>query len=169
MMCNICGLRKAVMMIQQVTNEGKKELYLCLNCAKERGITPGNGKLETTLTGLFENLNRAVKKDRLCPVCGTSASVVETRGTVGCPECYNIFAKELKESLEKVNQTGPYTGSLPQRLAHFKSVLTDRMLLKNKLEQSIAKEEYEKAATYRDLLKTLDKCAVANGEGPLHE
>ena len=91
MMCNICGLRKAVMMIQQVTNEGKKELYLCLNCAKERGITPGNGKLETTLTGLFENLNRAVKKDRLCPVCGTPVSVVVTRGTEGCPECYNNF------------------------------------------------------------------------------
>ena len=76
MMCNICGLRKAVMMIQQVTNEGKKELYLCLNCAKERGITPGNGKLETTLTGLFENLNRAVKKDRLCPVCGRLSPVI---------------------------------------------------------------------------------------------
>ena len=40
------------------------------------------------------------------------------------------------------------------------SVLVDRMQLKKKLEQSVAQEEYEKAALYRDRLKALDKCAV---------
>ena len=164
MICDICGQSNAMIVVQQVSHNERKELHLCVSCAKERGITTDNKGLETTLASLFEHITQLKKRDRLCPVCGMSSSQIEKKGSVGCPECYNIFTDEIKKQLEAAGQGGPYTGSMPERLAHFKSVLTDRMLLKNKLEQSIANEEYEKAAMYRDRLKALDKCAVANGE-----
>ena len=53
---------------------------------------------------------------------------------------------------------------MPDRLANSNSVLVNRMQLKEKLEQSVAQEEYEKAAMYRDRLKMLDKIAVGAEE-----
>ena len=48
-------------------------------------------------------------------------------------------------------------------LAQAVSALTDRIWLRTKLEESVANEDYEKAALYRDRLKALEKCAVADG------
>ena len=59
--------------------------------------------------------------------------------------------------------TGTYTGSMPRRIATFRSRLTDRIDLEAKLEQSIQNEDYEKAAIYRDYLRALERGAVADG------
>ena len=53
---------------------------------------------------------------------------------------------------------------MPNRLSTFRSVLTDRIALQAKLEESIKNEDYEKAAIYRDYLKALEKSPVAGGE-----
>lgn len=50
---------------------------------------------------------------------------------------------------------------MPNYVKGFRSVLTDRILLQSKLEESIEKEDYEKAAVYRDYLKALEKTSVA--------
>lgn len=164
MMCDLCGARNAVIVVQQVSNKGKQELHLCLKCAKEQGIFTGGGKLELSLSGLFESLQSAKQPDRLCPVCGRGLADIKKTNRVGCPECYGIFSAEIKDILKKQDITGPYTGSMPERLANFRSVLTDRMMLRTKLEESIASENYEKAALYRDRLKALERCPVTDGE-----
>ena len=58
---------------------------------------------------------------------------------------------------------GRYTGTMPNRLRNFRSVLNDRIVLRTKLEESLKKEEYEKAALYRDYLRALEKTHVAGG------
>jgi protein arginine kinase activator len=60
--------------------------------------------------------------------------------------------------------TGQYSGSYPLRLGQVRSVLSDRMSIRTKLEESVAKEDYERAAMYRDRLRALEGCAVAVGE-----
>ena len=62
------------------------------------------------------------------------------------------------------NQQQIYSGSLPQRISSFKSVLNDRVALQIKLDQAVKEENYEKAAMYRDYLKALEKSSVARGE-----
>ncbi|AEE16432.1 UvrB/UvrC motif-containing protein [Treponema brennaborense] len=166
MKCDICGTEDAVMMIQQVSENAKTELHLCLKCAAERGVQSKDGKIEMSLAGLFEGITAAKNAARLCPVCGRSLGDIRKTGLTGCPECYNIFASEIAESMRAQGLTGPYTGSMPGRLANFRSVLTDRMFLRSKLDESVAAEDYEKAAVYRDRLKALDKCAVASGDVP---
>ena len=169
MICDICGVRDAMVMVQQVSNNVRKEVHLCLQCAAQRGLSTHNGKLEMSLAGLFDSISNARRNQRHCPVCGTSSGELTKNQRLGCPECYNIFAEQLRHILEEKGVAGTYTGSMPQRLANFKSVLVDRMQLKVKLEQSVAQEEYEKAAMYRDRLKALDKCAVGQADFDLAE
>ena len=169
MMCDICGVRDAMVVVQQVSNNVRKEVHLCLQCAAQRGLSTHNGKLEMSLAGLFDSISNNKKNQRHCPVCGTSSGELSKHQRLGCPECYNIFNEELRHILEERGVGGTYTGSMPHRLANFKSVLVDRMQLKVKLEQSVALEEYEKAAMYRDRLKALDKCVVGPVEFDLSE
>ena len=49
-----------------------------------------------------------------------------------------------------------YRGSLPRQLSQYRSLLEDRAELQNRLNESIANEDYEKAAVYRDRLKELE-------------
>lgn len=158
-----------MVVVQQVSNNVRKEVHLCLQCAAQRGLSTHNGKLEMSLAGLFDSISNNKKNQRHCPVCGTSSGELSKHQRLGCPECYNIFNEELRHILEERGVGGTYTGSMPHRLANFKSVLVDRMQLKVKLEQSVALEEYEKAAMYRDRLKALDKCAVGPVEFDLSE
>ena len=53
---------------------------------------------------------------------------------------------------------------MPKKLAYFRSLLTDRMAIQTKLKASVANEEYEKAAMYRDFLKTLESPAVTGAD-----
>ncbi len=164
MICDICGENEAVVVINKIMNDKKYELHLCMNCAKERGLITKNGKLEMSLAGLFEDVVASKKSDRLCPVCGRKFSEIKKTLKVGCPECYSIFSDEIKELMSQKGISGTYTGSMPERLANFRSALTDRMYLQSKMEESVAKEDYEKAAIYRDRLKAIEKCAVVDGE-----
>ena len=50
-----------------------------------------------------------------------------------------------------------YCGSFPRHVSDGRSVLQDRIILQEKLEESVAKEDFEKAAIYRDKIKELDK------------
>lgn len=161
MICDICGVRDAMMVVQQVSTSGQKEVHLCLQCAAQRGLSTSNGKIEMSLASLFDSIAKLRKNQRQCPVCGTNEGDVEKIQRLGCPECYNIFAPKLKSLLEKRGITGGYAGSLPERLASYKSVLVGRMQLKAKLDQAVAQEDYERAAMYRDRLKALDKCAAS--------
>jgi protein arginine kinase activator len=53
-----------------------------------------------------------------------------------------------------------FKGKMPVRLSSVRSVLNDRVILQNKLNVAVEKEDYEKAAIYRDCLKALEKNAV---------
>ena len=86
--------------------------------------------------------------------------MIKSSKKAGCPECYSIFKNEIRELLGKEGIKGSYSGRMPKRLATFRSVLTDRIALQGKLEESLKNEDYEKAAVYRDYLRALEKSPV---------
>jgi protein arginine kinase activator len=136
-----------------------------MECAVKRGISPDPKAIERSVGVLFAELAQNTKQkepesDRVCPVCGQSLEKIRKTGKLGCPECYAIFRTEIGMLMKQRNITGPYTGSMPRRLASFRSVLTDRVDLQAKLEESIEKEDYEKAAVYRDYLRALERSPV---------
>lgn len=160
--CDVCNKREAKLYIEQANELGKRKLNLCDECAKENGVFP-DSKTLATLFDAFLGRPRKISADdsRLCPVCGTSLTTIKTLRRAGCPECYAIFKDDIARLHKQMGISAPYTGTMPRRLKHFKSVLTDRIVLQAKLEESLKREDYEKAAIYRDYLKALEKSPVA--------
>ena len=151
MKCDVCGIRESVMFIQEVTPTSTRELHLCAECAAEKRISASGGKLEVPLGKIFPMRPEA----RLCRVCGLSLANLRKYRRAGCPNCYKDFSAEIYEIISG-SKGEPYTGSLPKRIAGFRSKLVDRANLENSLSESVAREDYEKAAVYRDRLKELD-------------
>ena len=173
MKCDICHEKQAVIFVRQMTGQSVLELHLCVDCARERGFSASDSKLELSLSGLLsgivDNQSLLNSKNRACPVCGRTLKDIIEHRKAGCPECYINFTKEIASQLRLEGIEPNYTGSLPQQLAHFKSSLTDRMILQTKLEKAIYEEDYEKAAVYRDRLRVLEKASVHNGEQDAEE
>jgi len=166
MLCDFCHEREAVFFIEQVSANSRRKINICMECAVKRGISPDPKSIEQSVGTLFAELTNGAKtqnadENRLCPVCGQSLGKIRRTGRLGCPECYAIFKTEIGSLMEQKNIHGPYTGSMPRRLASFRSVLTDRVDLQAKLEDSIRKEDYEKAAVYRDYLRALERTSVS--------
>ena len=176
MICDFCHKNDAVIFLEQMNPAGeKKKLCLCSECALRRGLTPDSKKINSIIPSLFAELKELGKKfekvekkqsevERLCPVCGNSSENLKKFGLTGCPECYAIFKNEIRTYFEKHEVYGNYTGSLPKRLGSVHSVLNDRMILQQKLEEAIASEDYEKAAMFRDYLRAIESSPVAPGE-----
>ncbi len=106
---------------------------------------------------------------KICGVCGTSFAQIIKSHFIGCPECYHVFEKEIKENLKASGFEGNYQGSLPKKLKGYKSILVNRVEMQLKLEEAVEAEEYEKAALYRDYLKVLNGHVIQNGEDEIEK
>ncbi len=166
MICDICQKKEAIVYVEQTNRLGVKKVNLCRDCAVACGISPEGQEIDRQIGSLFKQLmkdrrDQLVKNDRACPVCGRLRSEILLTGKLGCPECYSIFKSEVKEYFAEKKILAPYSGSLPRRLANFRSVLTDRIWVREKLDAAVKSEDYEKAAFYRDYLRAIEKNSVA--------
>ncbi len=169
MICDLCKKNEAVIFLEAIGNNGKRKLNLCVNCAASRGIsTKITAPDVKNIESIFAEIKERDKKKnedflRLCPACGRSLGEIKETGTVGCPECYEVFNKEISSEIKKIGVSEKYSGSMPKRLSHFRNSLTDRADLQAKLEEAVKSENYEKAAVYRDFLRALEHGSVARG------
>ncbi len=168
MLCNMCNERNAVLLVQQVSLNGKKEIHLCPECAKSRGIAVEKSSVGTSIENLINSVSLPKKG---CYVCGKTFEEIQKSGLLGCPECYISFSIEIESILEKKGLDTPFVGTMPKKLEHFRSVLTDRITIQKKLDASIEQEDFEKAAMYRDFLKTIERTAISttNTEGDIFD
>lgn len=155
MKCDICKTREAVMMIQQRHGKEKQELHLCAACARERGIESHSDHIESTIQRLMKDFTEV----HPCSVCGTTLEDIRKQRRVGCPNCYKQFGNEIQLLLKRKAPQGEYTGSVPRRLTFGRGLLEDRALLQSKLDAAVQNEDYEKAAVYRDRIRSLDEAA----------
>ncbi|MEE1181193.1 MAG: UvrB/UvrC motif-containing protein [Treponema sp.] len=169
MICDFCHEREAVIFMEQMTGLGlRRKINICLECAIDRGISPDPKSIESSIGNLFKELSEVSKKitereNRVCPVCGTKLGDIKKTGKTGCPECYAIFKNEIRQALENNGVKDVFKGTMPARLSTIHSVLNDRVILQNKLNDALEREDYEKAAMYRDYLKALESHAVSDG------
>jgi protein arginine kinase activator len=166
MLCDFCREREAIIYMEQTAPDGqRRKLNICLECALQRGISPDPKNIESSIGSLFKEMSELSKKisrreNKICPVCGNSLNEIKRTKTTGCPECYSIFKNEIRALMEKNGIKEIFKGKMPVRLSSVRSVLNDRVILQNKLNVAVEKEDYEKAAIYRDCLKALEKNAV---------
>ena len=159
MKCERCGQREASVHYTEVSGEGNKEIHLCEICAKKEGVESALGGhiISHFLAGIAEEATGELKKEEKflqCTHCGLSYSEFRRIGRLGCPHCYEAFAKKLKPLLRRLHGSTRHIG---------KSVLSgdgkkdELRALRLDLERAIGEEAYEEAARIRDRIREVMK------------
>ena len=164
MKCDSCE-QKATVFYTQVTDGKMKKTALCDSCAKEQGITDPAGLLmaDQMMMGVTkpessgENLPELDVSSNLssreCPTCSFTIEDYKKIGRLGCGDCYIAFGPDIEQRLPSLHKSLSHTGRIPEGLAELekkKNIIDD---IQKKLDQAIADENYEAAASLRDELK----------------
>ncbi len=169
MFCQECKERPATVHLTQMFNGNKIETHLCEQCAAQKGalMFDINNKFSiSNLLGSFfsnnYNLQEMMPSSQLksCPGCGMNFNDIRQTGKLGCARCYTSFEQEMQGSLRRIHGNRQHIGKIPRRGGE--KVLLKRQVekLKLDLQQSVANEEYEKAAQIRDQIKEIEKKAI---------
>lgn len=169
-LCEICGKNEAVIHVQQIMGSEIIELRLCEECAEKKGISGENTNLDFSiselLTGLL-NITSEVKNDKdqsFCRNCGMTYKEFQKEGKLGCPECAQVFRKDIYTILESISGTHQHIGRYPKKLREFKKLLIDKTEMKQKLQEAIKNEDYEAAAIIRDKIHALEQASEGRGD-----
>ena len=165
MKCVVCQKHQATVHLTDVSNNQKREIHLCEDCAKERGVTikshmNKDPNFPEFLTQLVESQTEAAtdeEKDLRCQRCGITYRKFRSTGKFGCPNDYTVFKKGLLNLLEKIHQKVQHVGKIPTRVSDQLARQKELNQLREELTRAIESEAYEKAAEIRDRIYVLEK------------
>ncbi len=161
-LCDLCGKKVAVIHVAEVQEDGSvRSVSLCEDCARKEGVIPGRGGKK----GAEEIMEEAVKEQEnlpdekravTCPNCGLTYEGFRTRGRLGCPNDYDVFAEMLEPLLEKIHFGTKHVGKVPKGKDEKAMRLRKLVELRKRLDEAVKREEYELAAQIRDQIKELE-------------
>lgn len=173
MLCQNCQERQASVHLTKIVNGEKTELYLCEQCAREKGefdFATDPFSIHSLLAGVFTpehhpGRNFVQQEVGQCDNCKMSFSEFGKIGRFGCSQCYDQFDTRLTQMLRRIHGSSQHTGKVPERQG--KSILYKKRILdlRTELQTAIAKEEFEKAAELRDKIYEMEKNEDKQGEG----
>ena len=105
--------------------------------------------------------SKVQKRDsgKTCSLCGLTFSDILSLGKVGCPDCYNTFRQELRDTIRSIHGTAKHVGLTPERSTAItpepQKEPSEEEMLRTALEAAIRDENYEEAARLRDRIKAL--------------
>lgn len=169
MKCELCHKADAETAIRRPVDGEEQELYVCRACArqdtgeeraqKEPAAADAAALAELPLMGVildaaFEIVGRAIPAaEPACPVCGITRAEYRKVSRLGCPACYEAFAKELDGTIQEMHRATLHVGKAPLK-AH---AAQQRQQLVDALNEAIGGQRYEEAITLRDRLRKLDE------------
>jgi protein arginine kinase activator len=163
MKCEVCKKNAASVHLTDVSNNAKRELHLCEECAKGQGVTIKSYlNKEPNYPEILQNLAQmqgegsATEKDLTCKQCGMSYRTFRSTGKFGCPEDYVVFKKLLVGLLEKIHGKAEHVGKVPSRTSTHVARQQELRSLRADLEKAVRGEAYEKAAQIRDRIYELE-------------
>lgn len=165
MICENCQQHEATVHLTQVVDGEVTKYHLCESCAVSKGIDVHATPLD--LSELMANLKKKLTQlqtefqtpqspePTACPGCGGTRTEILKKGRFGCEQCYEVFADDILPIIISLQQKDQHVGKVPQRasLRLKNSVTLTR--LRRELDQAIASENYEEAATLRDQIRAL--------------
>lgn len=165
MFCEECKEKPATVHLTQVFNGEKVESHLCENCASQKSgfifDTVNKFSLPNLLGGMF-GANYSLQKvpetatPSKCPNCGMRIIDIRQAGKLGCSECYKVYEQELEAPLRRIHGSSQHIGKIPVRGGEKVLVRKQIETLKNRLQEAIREEQYEKAAEIRDQVKEME-------------
>ncbi len=160
--CSACKKALATIHILDLQDgEVVRQQALCGNCAESSGAVHSK---TTITTQALEELIGSLKTEgpggeidigAACPACGMTVSEFRTRGRLGCPRCYDTFHKLLLPLLERVHDATSHRGRFPNQQPGQHAQPNTMQRLRNRLDEAIKAEDYERAANLRDEIQKL--------------
>ena len=155
MKCDKCD-KPAVVHEVTISNGQKKEIHLCLDHAREAGVSmPGQQPINKLLSKFSSSGKPAVMAPR-CPECDTSFAQIRQNSLIGCPSCYDTFDEPLGRFIERAQAgaTHHVGRGVDQECSKSSRRREERQLMRA-LETALNREQYEKAAEIRDRINQL--------------
>lgn len=158
MLCQLCGKNNASIYFTKIVNGKVEETHICEACAKKG--EDFDFDLPFSFHDLFTVLMGSIKEDEetnndKCPQCGLTHNEFSKTGMFGCVNCFKVFEKEIDSLLKGIHEHNNHIGKTPSRLDKKTNNINEIESLRVELEESIAKEEFEKAAILRDKIKSM--------------
>lgn len=159
MYCQRCKKQAATVHVTDIRKGEKVERHLCDGCAVQTKVTP------TAVVPFGPSLASFIAKKAgasdlaklTCPNCHLTFAEFQSTGLLGCPADYDAFEKALVPLIERAHEGGSHhVGKIPRRLGTPRPVENDLVRLRGELTKAVSTEQYEKAATLRDQIKTLE-------------
>jgi protein arginine kinase activator len=171
--CQSCGRRPAEIEFIQVTGDVRREMALCRECALTVGMraqVEAFQRLSQLLMqqhgpqiAVSEDMKAAMSEK--CSRCGLAFEQFVETGLLGCPQCYVDFQNLLQPVLRRMHgvtrQTDAPAESPPRvpeprpEKESIEETRTRREQIEMELHLALLEEDYEKAASLRDKLKSL--------------
>lgn len=164
MLCDDCKKRQAKMEYAEMVDGELLTWNLCEECAKKRGVTqslaPFAGPLVSIVMSLLGEGAEAPGGEpdgRVCAQCGLSYADFKTTGKLGCGACYESFHEDLLPLLRRIHGSTEHTGKLPSCVEDVRVERREIRRLRRDLDSAVRREEYERAAELRDLIRLKEK------------
>ncbi|MCK4526562.1 UvrB/UvrC motif-containing protein [candidate division WOR-3 bacterium] len=141
MKCDLCGKNNAKYKYYEVNSNSIKELNICGECAKKKGI-------DFTL-----KVSKSPTKNIICPGCGLKFSSFKKNNRLGCSECYNAFHSKLKVIFKQIQPDITNRGKKPIKDVRVLSMKKELRELQRNLEDYVNMEKYEEAVQIRNKIE----------------
>ena len=175
MKCDKC-VKKATVHLTEIVDGKAIEMHLCEDCAREQSQHMeqqfGLADLLAGLTDFGKHVPDTQQQASAlkCPACGLTYEDFRKFGRFGCAQCYLAFKPQLKTLLKKIHGSNVHLGKKPVQCAPLEGVVPVTAslavadepqvetveLLRQQLQEAIAREDFEKAAALRDKIHGME-------------
>jgi protein arginine kinase activator len=181
MLCELRKHNQAETVLHRKDENGEdEELYVCKKCLAAANGDSGFDKEGTTVkikptiitpdgepppefiqnfldaaVGLIEGVVKSENqpKEPKCRVCGATWPQIKESRTLGCPDCWSQFAKEIKKEFLCGSYGQKHIGKIPERTP---DGAPSRAFLEKELKDAVEKQNFRKAARIRKQLDELE-------------
>ena len=196
MKCDACRKNTATYLDEETKNGETRTYHLCPECAARLSGAQDFPDFEwpfglfshNPLEDFFGDLlplshgGHAQRQGKTCPGCGSDFSRLQEEGKAICPQCYDTFREELRDTIRqlhgRVTHVGtrpeapetdapagtPEKAAAPEKKAEEAAGKDPAALLREKLAAAVAREDYEEAARLRDEIRDLAPAPDAKKE-----
>ncbi len=159
MLCERCGSQPATVHLTSIVNGERTDLHLCGECAGEQGLAGPAGAIPFHhLLGQLLQGELAGKQARprlRCQGCGLTFERFTRTGFLGCARCYEAFESQLEPILRRLHGQTHHAGKVARGKGGQRLLREQIGQLRQRLQEAVAAEEYERAAELRDQLQEL--------------
>jgi protein arginine kinase activator len=137
-----------------------EQRHLCERCAQRMKL-PHSPVLTNKGMAVWKLLKESARRAReegglACPDCGMTLAEFRSKGRLGCPRDYEVFARHLEPLLLRIHNAAEHQGRLPGQDEDERKRQAHLTQLRAQLQEAIRSEAYENAAQLRDAIQQLE-------------